>query len=219
MKTETLQITELFTSIQGESTYIGHPCFFIRLAECNLNCSYCDTKYSFDKDSAEELTINKIVELAKISGVKLVEITGGEPLLQKNVLKLCTELINNKFKVLMETNGSLSISKIHPKVIKILDCKCPSSNESDKMLSSNYGILTSNDEIKFVLTDLKDYNYAKQVINNYNLFKITDKILFSPITTNLNPQLLAEWMIKDKIPAILQLQLHKIIWPGVDKGV
>ncbi len=214
-----LLITEIFTSIQGESTYAGKTCFFIRLAECNLNCSYCDTKYAFDKEKANELSIDKIVELAVSAGINLVEITGGEPLLQKDVLFLCDELIKNGFTVLIETNGSLPISRLNPKVIKILDCKCPSSNESGKMNFDNFNHLSDSDEIKFVLANKEDYIYAKSIISKYKLTEITQKILYSPIPGKLAPQLLSKWMIKDKSIVTLQLQLHKIIWPGIEKGV
>ncbi len=214
-----LLISEIFTSIQGESTYAGRTCFFIRLAGCNLNCSYCDTKYAFDKEKADELSINEIIDQAIYSGVKLTEITGGEPLLQKNVLSLCDELIKNGFTVLMETNGSLPISGLNPKVIKILDCKCPSSGESNKMYFGNFNGLSREDEIKFVLADKEDYIFAKSIITQYKLTEITQQILFSPIPGKLEPKLLAKWMIENKSPAILQLQLHKIIWPDIEKGV
>ena len=212
-------ISEIFTSIQGESTYAGRACFFIRLAGCNLNCSYCDTKYAFDKQNADEVSINEIVKLAVNSGIKLVEITGGEPLLQENVIFLCNELINNGLTVLMETNGSLSISKINPEVVKIIDCKCPSSGESNKMKLENFNLISPDDELKFVLANETDYIYAKSVINQHKLTKMTQKILFSPIPGKLEPQLLSKWMIRDKSPAILQLQLHKLIWPDIEKGV
>ena len=193
--------------------------FLYAFAGCNLNCSYCDTKYAFDNRNADKMDINEIVKQAVRSGIKLVEITGGEPLLQVNVLLLCNELIKNGLTVLMETNGSLSIADINPKVVKIIDCKCPSSGESDKMNIKNYSFMSSNDEIKFVLANNEDYIYAKSVISQNKLTKITQKILFSPIPGKLSPQLLSKWMIHDKSPAILQLQLHKIIWPGIEKGV
>ena len=214
-----LLISEIFTSIQGESTYAGRTCFFIRLAGCNLNCSHCDTKYAFNRKNANKLSINEIVKQADHSAIQLVEITGGEPLLQDNVLPLCDELIKKGFTVLMETNGSLSITEINPKVVKIIDCKCPSSNESDKMYFENFSYMSSDDEVKFVLTNKDDYLYANSIIHKYNLLKITEKILFSPVTGKLDLQLLSEWMLRDKSPAILQVQLHKIIWPGIERGV
>jgi len=214
-----LLISEIFTSIQGESTHAGKTCFFIRLAGCNLNCSYCDTKYSFDQETAEEISIDEIVKQAVNSEIKLIEVTGGEPLLQNGVSILCDELIKNDLTVLMETNGSLPISKLNHKVKKIIDCKCPTSGEADKMYFVNFGDLSQEDEVKFVLSDEKDYIYAKSIISKYKLTDITQKILFSPISGKLNPQLLSTWMIRDKSPAILQLQLHKIIWPGTERGV
>ena len=214
-----LLISEIFTSIQGESNYAGKVFFFIRLAVCNLDCSYCDTKYAFDKEKASVLSINEIVEQAVRSGISLVEITGGEPLLQKNVLSLCDELIENGLSVLMETNGSLLISDINPKVTRIIDCKCPSSGESGKMNFDNFSYMSANDEVKFVLVNEEDYIYAKSVISRHKLTNITQKILFSPVLGKLEPKLLSKWMIRDKSSARLQLQLHKIIWPAIAKGV
>ena len=214
-----LLISEIFTSIQGESNYTGKVFFFIRLAVCNLDCSYCDTKYAFDKEKASVLSINEIVEQAVRSGISLVEITGGEPLLQKNVLSLCDELIENGLTVLMETNGSLLISDINPKVTRIIDCKCPSSGESGKMNFDNFSYMSANDEVKFVLVNEEDYIYAKSVISRHKLANITQKILFSPVLGKLEPKLLSKWMIRDKSSARLQLQLHKIIWPAIAKGV
>ena len=219
MKTENLLITEIFSSIQGESTFAGKVCFFIRLAGCNLNCSYCDTKYSFNKEGAQVFSIDQIYKEAVKSGIKLVEITGGEPLLQNGVYELTDKLIQNNFTVLIETNGSILINNLNPKAIKILDCKCPDSGESGKMDFNNFNILSNKDEIKFVLSSRKDYEYAKSIIKNYKLFSITRKILFSSVSNKLDPQLLAKWMVEDKSPATMQLQLHKIIWPGVEKGV
>ncbi|MCP4177056.1 MAG: radical SAM protein [bacterium] len=216
---KTLIISELFLSIQGESTYLGRPCYFIRLAVCNLNCSYCDTKYSLDETCSKEYEISELVGKALESGVKLVEITGGEPLLQENVTLLAELLLKEKFTVLIETNGSISISNLPSKVIKIIDCKCPSSGMKDEMLFENFDLLTKNDEVKFVISDEHDYKYAINIINCYKLNKKTEKILFSPVADKLSPKLIAEWMVRDKIPAILQLQLQKIIWPDVDRGV
>ncbi len=219
MKSKELLITEIFSSIQGESTFAGKVCFFIRLAGCNLNCSYCDTKYSFNKENAQTFTIEQLYQEVVESGIKLVEITGGEPLLQDSVYELTNKLIQNNFTVLIETNGSILINNLNPKVIKILDCKCPDSNQSKKMNFKNFNFLSDNDEIKFVLSSRKDYEYAKTIINDHKLFSITEKILLSPVSDKLAPQLLAKWMIEDNSYATFQLQLHKIIWPGIEKGV
>ena len=218
-KMKTLLVSETFTSIQGESTYIGRPSFIIRLATCTLNCTYCDTKYALNAADAKEHDVEEIVSMAVASGVPLVEITGGEPLLQKNTCLLAKKLLKNKFKVLLETNGSLPISDIPRGVIKIINCKCPSSGESDKMLFENFYLLKRQDEVKFIMCNEEDYKYAVNIISSFKLLKKTDKILFSPVVDKLPANFLANWMIRDKIPAILQLQLHKIIWPGVERGV
>ncbi|HJO92356.1 MAG TPA: radical SAM protein [Victivallales bacterium] len=216
---KTLIISELFLSIQGESTYVGRPCYFIRLAGCNLECSYCDTKYSISNTDSKEYEISELVEKAVESGVKFVEITGGEPLLQKNVQLLSDLLLKEKLTVLIETNGSVAISDLPPGVIKILDCKCPSSGMDNEMFFENFDLLTKNDEVKFVMSNKQDYEYAVNIINSYKLITKTEKILFSPVAGKLSPKLLAEWMVRDKIPAILQLQLQKIIWTNIDRGV
>jgi 7-carboxy-7-deazaguanine synthase len=214
-----LMISELFLSLQGESTYAGRPCYFIRLAGCNLDCSYCDTKYSISDIDSKEYEAEDLVKIAVGSGVKLVEITGGEPLLQKNVLLLSELLLKANFTVLMETNGSMPISDLPCDVIKIIDCKCPSSGMKNDMLFDNFDLLTKNDEVKFVMSNEEDYKYALDIIKSYSLNEKTEKILFSPIRERLSPDILAKWMIRDKTPAILQLQLQKIIWPDIDRGV
>lgn len=216
---KTLLVSEIFTSIQGESTYIGRPCFTIRLATCNLNCTYCDTRYALNAADAKEYDVEEIVSMAVASGVSLVEITGGEPLLQKNTYSLAKELVKNNFTVLLATNGSLPLSDIPRGVIKIVDCKCPSSGESEKMLFENFYLLKKQDEVKFIMCDEEDYKYAVNIISSFKLLKRTEKILFGPVIDKLPVKFLANWMIRDKIPAILQLQLHKIIWPGVERGV
>jgi len=216
---KTLLVSETFTSIQGESTYIGRPCFIIRLATCNLNCTYCDTRYVLNAADAKECDIEEIVSTAVASGVHLVEITGGEPLLQKNTHLLAKQLIKNNFTVILETNGSLPISDIPRGVIKLINCKCPSSGESEKMLFENFYLLKQQDEVKFVICNEEDYKYAVNIVSSFKLLKKTEKILFSPIVDKLPASFLANWMIRDKIPVILQLQLHKIIWPGVERGV
>lgn len=216
---KTLLVSESFTSIQGESTYIGRPCFIIMLATCNLNCNYCDTKCVLNAADAKERDVEEIVSAAVTSGVNLVEITGGEPLLQKNTYLLAKKLLKHNFTVLLETNGSLPVSDIPRGVIKIIDCKCPSSGESEKMLFKNFYLLKKQDEVKFVICNEEDYKYAVNIISSFKLLKRTKKILFSPVVDKLPAKFLANWMIRDKIPAILQLQLHKIIWPGVEHGV
>jgi len=212
-----LKISEIFYSIQGESTYAGLPCIFIRLAGCNLRCNYCDTTYSYKSDitfSTNEI-INKVKEY---NPVKLIEITGGEPLLQSEVYKLFDSLHKDGYTVLLETNGSILLKDIPEYVIKIVDVKCPGSGEENSFLIENLEyIKIKNDQIKFVLTDNFDYNWAKDFIMKYKLNNY--EILFSPVTDTLNPQDLAKWLIEDKLDVRLQLQLHKIIWDKDKRGV
>ncbi len=215
---KTLLVSETFTSIQCESTYIGRPCFTIRLATCNLNCTYCDTRYALNAADAKECSVEELVSMAVVSGVSFVEIAGGEPLFQKNTCLLAKELHKNNFTVLLETNGSLSVSDVPRGVIKIIDCKCPSSGESEKMLFENFYLLKKEDEVKFIMRGEEDYKYSVNIITSFKLLKRTRKILFSPVIDKLPVKFLANWMIRDKIPAILQLPLHRIVWPGVERG-
>ena len=202
-----IKISEIFYSILGESTYQGLPCSFVRVAGCNLNCSYCNTLYA--QKGGEEYSIEKILSVLLGYPTKLVEITGGEPLLQDSVHKLIQELIKRKYKVLIETNGSVDIGKLPSEVIVIMDIKCPSSEMHDKINWENIKKLKDEDEIKFVLQDLNDYLWAKEVIKKYNLSG--KKILLSLVFNKLSPRVLSEWMLKDGLNARLHLQLHKII--------
>lgn len=215
----TLLVSETYTTIQGGTTYIGRPCFIIRLATCNLNCNYCDKKYTLNMAEAKEYDVEEIVSMALSSGVSLVEITGGEPLLQKNTFLLTKKLLKNEFTVLLETNGSLPITDIPRGVIRIINCKCPSSGESEKMLFENFYILRKQDEVKFIMCEEEDYKFAVNIISSFKLLKRTQKIIFIPVTEKLPIKFLANWMIRDKIPVILQLQLQKVIWPEIERGV
>lgn len=212
-----LEISEIFCSIQGESTYAGLPCIFIRSAGCNLRCDYCDTTYSYESEIT--LSINDIITKVKeYDPVKLVEITGGEPLLQLEVYQLFELLHKNGYTILLETNGSISLKDIPEYVIKIVDVKCPGSGEEKSFLLENLEYLNKEkDEIKFVLSDNFDYNWAKDFVMKYNLKDY--EILFSPVSDKLNPQDLAKWIIEDKLPVRMQLQLHKIIWNNDKRGV
>lgn len=214
-----LIISELFCSIQGESSYAGLPCFFIRLAGCNLDCVYCDTEYAKSAEDGEKSTISEILEKVNAAGIPLVEITGGEPLLQEGVNELCQKLLAEKFQVLIETNGSLSISLLSKEVIKIIDCKCPASGEADKMDLANFALLTKKDEVKFVISDREDYEYAVKVIREHELTEKVDNILLSPNFSNPGlPEQLAEWILEDKLNVRMQLQLHKRIWDPEERG-
>ena len=215
----TLLVNETFLSIQGESTYAGLPCFFIRLAGCNLNCSYCDTRYASSSEDGEAVTIAKLLELALASSCRLVLITGGEPLLQPNVTELCRMLISEQFQVLIETNGSVALNNLPEQVVKIMDIKGPSSGENESFLTSNLGLLSQHDEIKFVIADRNDFDYAVKMIEKHNLEKITNNILFSPSFGNIELKELASWMIEKLPPGRMQLQLHKYIWSADTRGV
>jgi 7-carboxy-7-deazaguanine synthase len=208
-----MKIVELFRSIQGESSYAGRPCFFIRLAGCNLNCSYCDTEYAKSADSGEEYSVEEVVEEVKKGGVKLVEITGGEPLLHEEVVDLSNELISAGYKVLIETNGSLRISQLPSGVIRILDCKCPSSGEAGSMEFMNFTDLKYDDEVKFVIACREDYLYACDILRRYDLSSKVANILLSPVSSDsFSAEILADWILEDNLDVRLQIQLHKIIW-------
>jgi len=208
-----MKVCEIFASIQGESSLIGIPMVFIRLTGCNLRCTYCDTKYAYTE--GQEMSIKTIINTVKNFRLKFVEITGGEPLLQTEVYELMDELVKN-YNVLLETNGSLSIEKVNSKIKVIMDIKTPGSGMSDKNYLENLNFLKKSDEVKFVLTDRNDYDWAKDFIkkNNINV----REILFSPAFGILNPQDLARWILEDALPVRMNLQIHKYIF-GEIRGV
>jgi 7-carboxy-7-deazaguanine synthase len=211
-----LKIAEQFYSIQGESSYAGYPCFFIRFADCNLRCTYCDTRYAYDEDHPL-ISISRILaDLKKYPGI-LVEITGGEPLLQEGVYPLFEQLLAADRKVLLETNGSLSLKNVPTDVIKIMDMKCPGSGMHEKMDFDNFGFLGRQDEIKFVIGSRDDYHWAKELVSRYDLHSLST-VTFSPVTSNLAAAKLAEWILADLLPVRLRLQLHTILWPGKTRG-
>jgi len=204
-----LYVTEILKSLQGESTYQGIPCIFVRLSGCNLRCDYCDTKYSYE--TGHKKSINEIVSEVDSLKLPIVEITGGEPLLQKNTTVLMERLLKKEKKVLLETNGSLSIEKVPAEVVKIMDIKTPSSGMADKINIKNLDFLNKNDEIKFVLCNKNDYEWAKNFIFKYDLHEKC-KILFSGVFKVFSYSELADLIVKDNLPVRLNLQLHKIIW-------
>lgn len=210
-----MRVCEIFKSIQGESRYAGRPCTFIRMTGCNLRCSYCDTTYAYHegKESSEDEVISEIVK----AGLSLVEITGGEPLLQEEVYPLIKRLLNNDYKVLIETNGSVNIKDIDKRSIVILDIKTPGSGMDDKMDFSNIDYIKKEDEIKFVITNRRDYEWTKDIISKYEL---TDKshVTLSPAFGILDPEDIAGWMLEDKLSARLNLQLHKYIFSCDKRG-
>ena len=210
-----LKINEIFYSIQGESSYSGLPCTFIRLTYCNLRCSYCDTEYAFYNGS--DMKINEIIQEVRKYPTKLIMITGGEPLLQKGSINLMQELLNNNYSVMLETSGSLKLKDVPKSVIKIVDFKCPSSNMMDKNDWTIINDIKKEDEIKFVIANKKDYDWSKKMIKKHNLNKICP-ILFSPVYDKINISRLAEWILEDGLTIKLQMQLHKHIF-GDKKGV
>lgn len=221
MSEKTLKVNELFASIQGESTYAGRLCFFVRLCGCNLRCSYCDTMYAhtISENNSKTMTFEEIFCEVEKSGIKLVEITGGEPLTQPNTAEFVTFLLDKGYEVMMETNGSLDISIIDNRVKRVLDCKLPSSKMSDRNLYNNYQYLTPHDEVKFVMGSRGDYEFACEIIERYNLADKTQNLLFSPIFGDIEPSQIVEWMVADKVKARFQLQMHKFIWDKDTRGV
>ena len=211
-----LKINEIYFSVQGESSYSGLPCIFIRLTYCNLRCTYCDSEYSFY--DGEKMKIDEILKEIKKYSCNLVEVTGGEPLLQKNCINLLNELVKNKYDVLLETSGSLSISDVPNKVINIIDFKCPSSKMDSKNMWDNINYLKKNDEIKFVIGDRNDYEWTKQKIKEFELNQICD-ILISPVYGQIEPKEIVNWILEDNLKVRFQIQMHKEIWPADKKGV
>ena len=202
-----LNICEIFYSLQGESTYSGLPCIFIRLSGCNLRCSWCDTTYAWS--NGKEMSFEQILQEIRKYPCSLVEITGGEPLLQKRTIELMEVLHQEKYRILLETNGTQSLQNVPDYVVKIVDVKCPGSGFGESFLMENLNFLLPVDEIKFVLASHEDYMFALNFIRNNAL---EDSILlFSPVIGHLAPETLAQWMLKDGVPAHLQLQLHKLL--------
>jgi 7-carboxy-7-deazaguanine synthase len=213
----TLLVNEIFYSIQGESTYSGRPCIFVRLTGCNLRCSYCDTRYAYEQGVNMEIT--EIINRIAAHRCRLVEITGGEPLLQSQTPILIYRLLENGYEVMLETNGSLDISRVDGRCIKIVDIKCPTSGESDKNDLGNLKRLGSKDQVKFVIGDRSDYEYAKETIESTCPDIPEEQILFSTVSERIPPSRLAEWILEDNLNVRLHLQLHKIIWPDRKRGV
>jgi len=211
-----LKINEIFYSIQGESTQAGRPCIFIRLTHCNLRCSYCDTQYAFFE--GKEMTLSQILQDIRKYPCQLVEITGGEPLIQKNVLVLMRLLCDKEYEVMIETAGHLDISIIDSRVKRIMDIKCPSSGESAKNHWSNIDHLQPGDEVKFVAGTETDLEWAKKIIEKYDLCNRCT-VMFSPVFGKMNNRYLAEWVLQSGLPIRIQVQLHKIIWEPDTRGV
>jgi 7-carboxy-7-deazaguanine synthase len=212
-----LTVNEIFYSIQGESTRAGEPCVFVRLTACDLRCSWCDTPYAFHE--GRKMSIDDVVGAVERFRCPLVEITGGEPLLQDDVYPLMERLLENGRTVMLETGGHRPIDRVPPAVLKIVDVKCPASGESQRNHWSNLARLAPHDQVKFVIRDRADYEYARDVIGRHGLARRAGAVLLSPVHGVLEPRTLSEWMLEDHLPARLQLQLHKYIWSPDARGV
>ena len=204
-----LKVNEIYYSVQGESTHMGRTCIFIRLTYCNLRCTYCDTEYAFYK--GKDMEISEIMTRIKQWNSDLVEVTGGEPLFQNECIDLLKELLKQNYEVMLETGGSLSITDIPKEIIKIVDFKCPSSNMEKKNLWSIVNDLQPHDEVKFVIGNREDFDWAGKMLNTYS---ISEKcaVLFSPIFDKIETSLIADWILEEELPVRLQMQMHKQIW-------
>lgn len=212
-----LTINEIYSSIQGESTWAGLPCVFVRTAFCNLRCTYCDTAYAFYKGT--QMKVSEVLHKVESFGCSLVEVTGGEPLLQKGVFPLMRALCDRSFRVLLETSGSIDIFSVDHRVHRIVDLKTPSSGESDRNRMENIPHLTHLDEVKFVLGSRNDYEWAKKIVHEWNLASRCHAVLLSPVFGKIASADIVRWMLEDRLPARLQLQMHKFIWNPTQKGV
>lgn len=212
-----LTINEIFHSIQGESTYAGRPCVFVRLTACDLRCRWCDTPYAFHE--GRKMSVDDVIADVESRGCPTVEVTGGEPLLQPDVYPLMQRLLDSGKTVLIETGGHRSIAKVPAGVIRIVDIKCPGSGEAEKNDWSNLQELTKRDEVKFVIADRADYEYARDIVNREQLPARVNAVLFSPVHGALDAKQLSEWVIADRLDVRVQLQVHKYIWSPETRGV
>jgi 7-carboxy-7-deazaguanine synthase len=212
-----LTINEIFHSIQGESTFAGRPCVFVRLTACDLRCRWCDTPYAFHE--GRKMSVDEVVADVEARGCNTVEVTGGEPLLQPDVYPLMQRLLESGKTVLIETGGHRSIADVPAGVVRIVDVKCPGSGESARNDWSNFARLTSQDEVKFVIADRRDYEFAKEIVEREQLPARVNAVLFSPVHGELDPKLLSEWVIADRLDVRVQLQVHKYIWSPETRGV
>lgn len=216
MSEQILKVNEIFFSIQGESTFIGRPCIFVRLSFCHLRCRWCDSTYAYHEGTT--MALDEVLANVAKYPCKTVEITGGEPLLQEAVDPLMGRLCDEGYEVLLETSGSLDISRVDPRVRRIVDVKCPGSGMAERNRWRNLGMLTATDEVKFVLADRADYEWSKDVMAKHRLVEICP-VLMSPVFGELRNTKLAEWILADGLPVRYQLQLHKYIWDPAKRGV
>ena len=212
-----LIVNEIFYSIQGESTYAGLPCVFVRLTGCNMRCVYCDTVYAYDEGCP--MQIPEILDRIGNFHCNIVEITGGEPLLQAETPDLIDDLLRKQYQVLMETNGSLDIRMADSRCVRIMDVKCPGSGEHEKCDFRNFRHLGKKDQVKFVICDRQDYEYARDMLNRIPGDIPNENLLFSPIRETLAPAELAGWILQDHLRVRLHLQLHRVVWPEIERGV
>ncbi len=213
-----MQLAEIFFSIQGESTFAGQPCVFVRLTACNLRCTWCDTEYAFH--GGEKVSVDEVWQRVRAYPARLVEITGGEPMLQeKEVLDLADRLLGEGYGVLLETSGERPLDGVPPEVVKVMDVKCPGSGEGDSFRMANLETLTPNDEVKFVLAGRADYEFARDFCRRHALREKVRAVTFSPVFGELEARELAEWILADGLDVRLGLQLHKLIWDPAMKGV
>jgi 7-carboxy-7-deazaguanine synthase len=210
-------VTEIFKSIQGESSFAGLPCIFVRLRGCNLRCHWCDTAYAFH--GGQNMTPDEVLDRVRELGGDLVEFTGGEPLLQKEVEPLAARMVAEGFHLLIETSGERFVGNLPRAVVKIVDVKCPGSGESDKFCMDNLACIDRKDEIKFVVADEDDYRYALEFITRNRLHERVDEIILSPVFGRLHPRRLAEWILRDRVKVRMGMQIHKFIWDPETKGV
>lgn len=220
--TDFLRVTEIFHSVQGESTWAGLPCTFVRLTGCPLRCVWCDTEYAFY--GGERMTLEQILDRVAEIGTPLVEITGGEPLIHRNAFRLAELLLERGYTVLVETSGAIDVAPLDPRVHKIMDLKCPGSGEEARNLWSNLDHLTGRDEVKFVIKDRADYEWARDVVRGRGLAQRVEQgtlraILFSPVWDAVDFKDLAAWILEDRLPVRFQVQLHKVIWGAGVAGV
>ncbi len=212
-----LLVNEIFYSIQGESIHSGRPCIFVRLSGCNLRCTYCDTRYAYE--DGMQMEIREIIERIAAYHCSLVEVTGGEPLLQLDTPTLINRLLDNGYEAMLETNGSFDISMVDGRCMKIVDIKCPSSGENEKNDLNNLKRLNLIDQVKFVIGCRQDYLYAKEIIKSIPPGFPMNRVLFSPASDKMSSDILAGWILEDTLDVRLHLQLHKIIWPDEPRGV
>lgn len=212
-----LTVHEIYLSVQGESTYVGRPCVFVRLTACDLRCVWCDTPYAFT--GGRKMTVDEVLAAVRALNCPLVELTGGEPLLQADAIPLMQRLVDDGFEVLLETGGHLPIDRLPKGVHAIMDVKCPGSGEASKMHWPNLDLITREHEVKFVIADRADYEYARKVISRHDLGARAAAVLLSPVHGVLRADELVQWMLEDHLPARLQIQVHKYIWTPETRGV